>query len=312
MLSRVANSLFWLARYLERAENSARILAISHAYAQELRAVSHAAADQGWAEVRTLLGDLEEISATPPQIFWRLCFDDTLPTSVRSCITRARENARGIRDAISSEMWRELNVLHLRFEEEATMPRSESSQLELLQRARNVSHLFQGLRDNTMRREDEWHFLYLGQYLERAGMTARTVDGMFRHPALREAAEVGQSIDTLHLAATLRMCTGYETFVRAGHALSPDRVAEFLLLDARFPRSVEYGVQEVGNSLHALSGAPHDIFTSEAEQLCGRLLADLRFAAIDEIVEGGLHDFLLRVIHRTDQLGGAIIRMYFR
>lgn len=312
MLSRVANALFWLARYLERAENSARILAITHGYAQELRAVSHAAADQCWASVRHLMGDDAEAPGSGPDVFWRLCFDDEVPTSVRSCVIRARENARGIRDAISSEMWRELNVLFLRFEEEVEMPRSESAQLELLQRVRSVSHLFQGLRDNTMCRGDEWHFLCAGQNLERAGMTARTLDVMFQHPALQFAAQVGQSIDTVHLVATLRMCTAYETFVRAGHTPGPERVAEFLLLEARFPRSVEFGVQEVGKSLHALSGTPEEVFSNEAEQMCGRLVAELRFAAIDEIVDQGLHDYLLRVIYRLEQIGAAIVAMYFR
>lgn len=312
MLSRVANSLFWLARYLERAENSARVLAITHGYAQELRAVSHAAADLCWGEVGSLLGDQEGTSAVGVEVFWRFCFDDSIPVSLRNCVTRARENARGIRDAISSEMWRELNVLHLRLEEESDMPRSESAQLEMLQRVRNVSHLFQGLRDHTMQREDEWQFLTLGQYLERAGMTARTLDAMFRHPVLQAAAEAGQSIDTLHLVAALRMCTAYETFVRSGHNLEPERVAAFLLLEARFPRSVEFGVQEIGSSLHALSGTPQVIFSNEAEQLCGRLVAELRFAAIDEIMGQGLHEYLLRVVHQLDQIGTAVIRMYFR
>jgi len=312
MLSRVANALFWLARYLERAENSARILGITHGYAQELRAVSHAAADRCWEATRHLMGDDAEAPGGGTEIFWRLCFNDDVPTSVRSCVIRARENARGIRDAISSEMWRELNVLYLRFEEEAEMPRSEAAQLELLQRVRSVSHLFQGLRDNTMCRGDEWHFLCVGQNVERAGMTARTLDEMFEHPAIQAAAEVGQSIDTVHLVATLRMCTGYETFVRAGHTPGPERVAEFLLLEARFPRSVESCIQEVSNSLHALSGTPHDVFSNDAEQMCGRMVGELRFASIDEIVDDGLHEYLLRLIYRLEQIGAAIVHMYFR
>jgi uncharacterized alpha-E superfamily protein len=311
MLSRVANALFWLARYLERAENSARILAITHGYAQELRAVSHTAADQCWAMTRHLMGDDTEALGSGTEVFWRLCFDDTVPTSVRACVTRARENARGIRDAISSEMWREINVLFLRFSEEAEMPRSESAQLELLQRVRSVSHLFQGLRDNTMCRGDEWHFLCVGQYLERAGMTARTLDAMLNHPAIQVAAKLGQSIDTAHLVATLRMCTAYETFVRAGHMPGPESVEEFLLLEARFPRSVKFCVQEVGNSLHALSGTPLEIYSNDAEQMCGRLVAELRFVSISEIVDQGLHEYLLRLIGRLDQIGDAIVRMYF-
>src|SRR5262249_25368415 len=137
--------------------------------------------------------------------FWGLALDRRLETSLVSSITRARENARGIRDAIPSEVWEELNVLHLSLPEEAEAAPSETRELSLLERVRNVSHLLQGLRDNTMARGDEWHFLRLGNYLERAGMTARMLEAMVQHPALRDAAEARQSIDTLHLVATLRV-----------------------------------------------------------------------------------------------------------
>jgi uncharacterized alpha-E superfamily protein len=311
MLSRVAHSLFWLARHLERAEDSARFLAVTHSYAQELRGVSHAAAEQCWAVSELLLGG-EGGSGEGADAFRRLAFDARLSNSLLSCISRARQNASSIRDAITTEMWEELNVLHLRLQEEASAPRSETAELALLQRVINTSHLFQGLRDNTMARVDEWHFLCLGQLLERGDMMARTLDAMFSHPAVREAAETGHSIDTLHLAATLRACTAFEAFSRASPSLTPARVAEFLLLDARFPRSVEFCVQQAGNSLHALSGTSHDIFSNEAEQLCGRLVAELRFASIEEIVEQGLSPYLHRVLLTLSQVGRAISQQYFR
>jgi uncharacterized alpha-E superfamily protein len=231
--------------------------------------------------------------------------------SLIHCVARARENARGIRDAISSEMWEELNVLHLRMQEEASVPASPTSLLSLLQRIRTASHMFQGLRDNTMVRSDEWHFLCLGQYVERGDITARLLEAMFFHPALEAAEEAGQNIDTLHLVATLQCCTGFEAYTRTEPAVIPARVAEFLLLDARFPRSVEFCVQEVGHALHALSGTPQDIFSNDAEQQCGRLVAELRFAEIDEIMAEGFQPYLQRVIQKLVQIGFDIRQLYF-
>jgi uncharacterized alpha-E superfamily protein len=312
MLSRVANALFWLARYLERADASARFLAVTHSYAQELRSVSRAASDRCWIAARELLrmedgGAGAEAAAT----FWRLGLDRELAASVLTSVSRARENARGIRDAIPSEMWEELNVLFLRFQEEAAAPPSENRELSLLRETQNVSHLLLGVRDNLMVRGDEWHFLRLGQFLERADVSIRLLDGLSSHPALREAAEAGRSIDTLHLAAALRSFAGFEAFSRAGYHLTPEGVFGFLLLDGRFPRSIEGAIQEAGYSLHALSGTPHDIFSNDAEQICGRTLGELRFAAIKEIMAQDFRAYLGRLLGRVDRLGNAVVELYF-
>lgn len=311
MLSRVANALYWLGRYLERAENSARFLMVTHSYAQELRAVSREAADQCWTEARVLLSGDGDGPEDRVSIFRRLLFDEELPNSVLSSVNRARENARGIRDAIGSEMWEELNVLHMLLAQEATATPSEAADLSLLRRLLNSSHLFLGIRDNTMSRSDEWHFLRLGEYLERGGMTTRLVSTMFSHPAVLAAAERGQNLDSLHLAATLRTCTAFEAFSRTGHPLTAERVAEFLLLDNWFPRSVEFCVQEISASLHSLSGTRADVFTNDAEQLCGRLIAELRFAGIDEIMGEGLTAYLEDIRSKLDRLGQAISQEYF-
>jgi uncharacterized alpha-E superfamily protein len=311
MLSRVASSLYWLARYLERADISARFLGVTQSYAQELRSVSRAAGDRCWELARELLGTAGGEPEAPLATFWRLGMDPELGTSVLANVNQARENARGIRDALPSEMWEELNVLYLQLHEESAAPPSETWELSLLRKTQNVIHLLQGLRDNMMVRGDEWLFLRLGQSLERADMNLRLLEGMFSHPALRHAAEAGQSIDTLHLAATLRVFGGFEAFSRAGLSLTPDAVFGFLLLDARFPRSVEGAIQEAGNSLHALSGTPHDIYSCEAEQLCGRMLGELRFASIEEILQGGFQDYLVRLLGRTGQLGHAVAELYF-
>ncbi len=312
MLSRVANSLYWLARYLERAENGARFLACNHEYAQELRGVSHAAADAAWKVARELMAPELVDEETGPKTFHRLAYDETLPHSIISSVLRARENARGIRDAIPSEMWEELNMLFLLLREEAQASHSDSAELSLLVRMKNASLLFSGLRDNTMVREDEWHFLRLGHFLERADGTCRLLKVMYTHPAIETASESGQNIDLLHLATTLKMCTGREAYYRAGNLLETESVAEFLLLDALFPHSADYCVQEISNSLHALSGTAQDIFTNPAEQVVGRLVADLRFASIEEIMAAGFEDHLTGILSKLNQLARAISEQYFR
>ncbi len=312
MLSRVANSLFWMSRYLERAENTSRFLAVTHNYTQELRGVLHGATDHCWRVTGKLLA-----GETPPdeglgETFRCFAFDQETPASVISSVVRARENARGIRDAISTEMWEELNVLHMRLHEEAGSPPTEAGELSMLQRVRNASHLFQGLRDNTMVRGDEWHFMMLGQYVERADWTARVLEAMLSHPVLYAAAEAGHTIDTMHLVATLRSCTAFEAFARAERTVTVERAIEFLLLEARFARSVEFCVQEIGHSLHTLSGTPHDLFSNDAEQYSGRLVAELRFARIDEIIGRGIQGYLAELLGKLQQISSGIARQYFR
>jgi uncharacterized alpha-E superfamily protein len=311
MLSRVANSLFWLSRYLERAENTARFLAVTHGYAQDMRAISHAAGDQCWSVAYTLFAQAEPEGQSPAAILRRLSFDEELPNSLLWCVARCRENARGIRDGLSSEMWEELNVLYLFLQAEAEATASESGQLAVLQRVRSSSHLFQGLRDNTIQRRDEWHFLNLGQYLERGDLTTRIVGAMYSHPALVTAAELGHTIDTLHLVATLRSCTAFESFSRIGKVLNGGNVAEFLLLDNDLSRSTEFCIQQVSTSLHWLSGTPLDLFTNDAEQLSGRLVADLRYSDIEEVMAQGLPQFVGGVMGKITSLGQAITRQYF-
>jgi uncharacterized alpha-E superfamily protein len=309
MLSRVANSLFWLTRYVERAENTARFLAVTESYALEVGGVSRVAAEACWSAARAHFGLPPE--PRDPGNLRELILDPQLPNSVFASIGLARENARSIRDAIASEMWEGLNVLHLRLQEAAAAGIVSGGEQALLHRVQETSHLLQGLRDNTMVRADEWHFLRLGRFVERADNTLRLLDTMVGHPALQVASAAGQDIDTLHLAATLRACTAFEAFAREGQSLSLEGVTGFLLLDARFPRSVEFCVHECGQALHALSRTPPDLFSNDAEQLCGRLVAELRFASIEEVIARGLHDYLLRTLRSVAGLERAIGQEYF-
>jgi uncharacterized alpha-E superfamily protein len=311
MLSRVANALYWVGRYLERAEDSARFVAFTRHYTQELRGVFRDAADSCWVVSWNLIAPHEDPGPDVTDAYWRLIYDDTLPNSVFSSVRRARENARGIRDALSSEMWEALNVLYLQLQSSAAEPRLEAAGFGRYAQVRDASQLFQGMRETTLLRGDEWRFLCLGHHLERAQITVGILEQMFGHPVLNLAREAGYRIDSLHLATTLRTCTALEAFAREGHELSSDRVAEFLILEPRLPRSITYCIQEIERSLHALSNTALDQFTNEAEQLCGRLLAELRFVRIDEIRRNGLLEYLAGLKPRLDNLAAGIGRAYY-
>ncbi len=311
MLSRVASSLYWLGRYLERSECAGRFLWVTHGYAQELRGLSHLASDQCWQVAHRLILGEEAGEERRALTSHRIVFGSETPRSLISCVERARENARVVRDAIPSELWEELNILYLRMQGEQGQHPEEATQLSLLRRVLNMVHLYHGLRDSAMLRADEWLFLTLGGHVERGSMTPGMLGAMFQHPALQEVTAEGPVFDTMHLTAILRTCSGMEAFSRAGHSLSAAAVAGFLLLDSRFPRSVEFCVQEIGRNLHTLSGTPQDVFSSEAEQLSGRLLAELRFASIDEVMARGLTDYLDDIVLRQAQISAAVQGQYF-
>jgi uncharacterized alpha-E superfamily protein len=312
MLSRVASSLFWLARYAERADNTARFLAVTDGYARELQGLSHAAAEACWAVAAERFATAPGTELDPAALTLSdLMFNLEIPNSVLSSITVARENARSIRDAIAGAVWEALNVLYLQLVEEATLSVTATRQQALLQQVQETSLLLHGLCDHTMMRSDEWHFVHLGRFLERADNTIRVADTMFSHRALQVAAETGHNIDALHLATALRICAAAEAFARTAPLPSLDKVVAFLLLEARFPRSVAFCLQELERSLHALSRTPEGLYTNEAEQLSGRLLADLRFADVEEIIGQGLRAALVRMLGSVGAIGRAIEQEYF-
>jgi uncharacterized alpha-E superfamily protein len=310
MLSRVANSLFWSSRYTQRAEQLARLLSVTYNYGLELQGILPEASDACWEALATFVEI--DVPDEPEELIHRLAFDTTLPQSVLSCVIQSRENARSIRDSISSELWQSENMLFHKLSSAANATPDPSTELALLSETNLLFHTLHGLRDHTMSRGDEWHFMRLGRHLERASGTVRTVDFMFSHPALAMAEQAGISIDSVHLASTLRMCTGYETFSRRVHFLTPERVAEFLLVDTQFPQAAGFAIQEVASALHTLSTTPSDVPTNEAEQIAGRLLAEMRFIGIDEIFRRGLHDYLIDTLTNLNRLGLAIDFQYFR
>ncbi|MCU0315715.1 MAG: alpha-E domain-containing protein [Fimbriimonadaceae bacterium] len=309
MLSRVASALFWSSRYSERAEHTARVLRETFRYGQELAGLSAPAAMAIFEEA-ALLHDLKAYSS-PEELLSQLVYDPYLPTSVLSCIAMSRENARSIRESVSSEMWQTINVLYHRLTNSNRTTANAAEIQSTLWELNEVFHQLHGLRDHTMSRGEAYQFIRLGRYIERADLTLRLLDHMFHHPALVLAEDEGLVIHTIHLSSTLRMCTSLEAFSRDYTHLTPESIAEFLVLSPESPRAVLFAFDEIEAALHSLSRSPREVFTTEAEQLVGRIVGELRFSSADELIEVGYHETSERLLGKLNHLTALIALTYF-
>jgi len=304
MLSRVADSLYWMSRYLERAERTARLIDVNLALALE-----GASDDQGqrWERVCDALPmRLAEVPQDSSQLAHRLALDPTVAESMLSSVSRARDNARQVREQISAEMWEQINRLYWQVKQAAESDsglRRESD--DLFRLVSDGVYLFQGLADATMSHEEGWHYIQLGRFLERAQATALVLDIHAR--AFPDAtagpirpAEVGDWVTLLHV------CTAFEAYCRRHTAaLDARRIIEFILLDASFPRSIRFAVEQVEASLRVLTRLSGRMAGGRPERLAGRLRATLNYAVVDEIVAESLHQFLHGVRKSCGQIHTA-------
>ena len=308
MLSRVADSLFWMSRYLERAEHTARLLDVQ--LNLMLEQVPDASGGRWMHLLRSLNIRKEVEPEAVPEIPRSLTFDAKNDSSIVACVTAARENARQVREQISSEMWEQLNELYLQ------MLRARNDDLWLAEphqffhAVKQGAHLFQGITDSTMNHGEGWHFIQLGRFLERMGATAALIDahfGAFPGPAAREV----RSREYLEWVGLLKSCTAFEAYCKVYSAdLRPDRVAEFLLLNSDFPRSVRFAAETIQTCLSGLSEFTRTSKSGRANRLAGRLRAALSFDQIDEIIGDDLHHYLDDIQRQGAQIHTAIHQLY--
>lgn len=348
MLSRIAESLYWIGRYVERAEDTARITDVNYHHTLEMGALADAQERRRrhWEALVRIVGDRERFEAfyteaneeTVPHF---LIFDGANPHSVVSCISRARENARMMRHQIASEMWEILNrfYLDLQYKREVDeAPVGAENAHQFYRWVIEFSHLFQGIADSTMPREEGWYFLQAGKFLERAEKTARALDVKYHLLAADAAAGPPEGIggvsdgipgDSHQWLAVLRSMSAYEAYHKIYRsAVRPRGVIELLTLSAIFPRSIRFAVGEVAASLAqiaalqgglsadaALGVQPGMFFTpglgSEAERAVGRLRGTLAYQRVDEVFDGGLREYLLTVQRQCFQIGELIEGQYF-
>ena len=311
MLSRIADALYWIARYMERAEDTARILDVNY---YTLLEGAGGANGVGWEPLVTLTGERERFfarheEATARAVFSFLGLDVENPSSIVQCVALARENARTIRDRISREMWEALNGLYLDVTRLDVDEVLAAGPHDFCTQVKAGAHRFLGVTDATFPRDDGWHFLAAGQALERAGMTARIVDVQYQWLAPDGATP---DTDNHRWMAMLESVAAYEFYRRTYHTrIEPARVAELLVLHPHHPRSIRCSVATLREALRAIGGAGPDDYASEAERLTGRLHDGLKYDRIEDLFARGLHAFLADVLRTCRAIGEQLARTYF-
>lgn len=341
MLSRTADHLFWMSRYMERAENTARMLDVN--YQTSLLPQSADAAEKGWRgllSISELTGDFAQRygEVTARSVMDYMVSDASNPSSIRSCLMAARENARAVRGTLTTEVWETQNQTWLEFQRlianDADFQKDPSALFEWV---KFRSHLSRGVTVGTMLQDEAFHFLRIGSFLERADNTARLLDVKFHAMTSEEAVSGGgQSqvqganglsnlngsgnggsngngngngkdveYDFYHWSAILRSVSGFEVYRKAyRNVIRPEKVAELLILRPDMPRSLAACVQEVETNLIRVANEQ----SSDTLRRAGRLRADLQFGRIDEILATGLHAYLTQFLERINTLGGGISR----
>lgn len=313
MLSRVAHSLYWMSRYIERAENIARLLEVNLQFLLDFQGLNDTSLKDHWDSIILSTGEEKLFAehyktATSRTVTEFLAFDLRHPSSILACVFAARENARMIRDQISAEMWETLNELHLYLKSQNTTDVWAGGPHEFFARIKQASHLFQGLTGATYSRSEGWEFIQFGKYLERADKTTRILDVKY-HILLPSAADVGGAVDTAQWQAVLRSASALEAYRRAHvSAILPWKAAEFLIFSDSFPRSLHYCVAQIDDFLRRILNETGARPKSEAARAARRLLADLQSLSIAEIIDQGLHEFIQQVQCSLDRISEEVVQ----
>ncbi|WP_395823602.1 alpha-E domain-containing protein [Collimonas sp.] len=330
MLSRTADHLFWMSRYTDRAENTARMLDVHVQTGLLPQSVEDA--EKGW---RAILGISELQQAfdkkykllTQKDVIDFMVRDPGNASSIASCLKQARENARAVRGALTTEAWEIQNATWIKMQGYLQTDALEQNPSEFFEWVKHRSHLSRGVTIGTMLKDEAFHFIRLGTFLERADNTARTIDVKFhgakegqaytkngqqqtqskeqQHAEERKDAIAEPQVDFYYWAAILRSVSGFEIYRKVYRdVITPARVADLLILRPDMPRSLLACMEQVvGNLKHVRN----DI-SSDTERFAGKLHADLKFSNLDEILDAGLHDYLTRFFERVFELGNRISR----
>jgi uncharacterized alpha-E superfamily protein len=311
MLSRTADHLFWMSRYTERAENTARMLDVN--YQTSLLPQSAAVAELGWQGLLSISELLPAYTArhgdvTPRAVMEFMVKDENNPSSIVSCLRAARENARAVRGTLTTEVWETQNQTWLEVNRMLASGEFERDPGVFFEWVKFRSHLSRGVTVGTMLMDEALHFMRLGTFLERADNTARLVDVKFhavQSDFFGAATLQDQEYDFYHWSAILRSVSGFEVYRKVYRdVIRPERVAELLVLRPDMPRSLHASMNEVVANLRMVAGDD----ASDTLRHAGRLRAELQYASIEEILANGLHAFLTQFLDRVNALGGRISR----
>lgn len=304
MLSRVADSLYWMARYLERAEHSARVLAV------KLEAMLDQTPDdaaEAWIRVTGALAwpMTGDVKGSPIEIAQQLTLDKAHASSIMTSVGQARDNARQVRELISTEMWAQINRQYLRLNARDTALTWTAQPVPFLRRVADDLLLFAGITDSTMRHGEGWHFIQLGRYIERAQLISRLLDLHFGSlpPDVPHHVRAPRYFEWITL---LKQATAFEAYCKVYTAdIEPAKIAEFLIFDPEFPHSIRFAVDRVQQELGFLGPGAAAGRRAQAERLAGRLKASLDYGQVDELMAGDIDGFLRSVQASCKQIHQA-------
>jgi uncharacterized alpha-E superfamily protein len=309
MLSRVADSLYWMTRYLERAEHTARLIDVNLTLMLDESPLS---ADRRWQRVLMGLGN-------PPDFVWNgdadalanlITFDASNPCSIRSCIMLARENARQVREQISSEQWQQLNRLYHEVTRSYSGNMTDTQPSEFLQAVITGSHLFQGVTDSTMNHGEGWRFIQLGMYLERASATLVLLS-VYTQEFWSQPDGNMEGNEYLEWIGLLRSCTAFEAYRKVyTNDVNPERILEFLLLNEENPHAVRHAIDCVQAALEAIQGEAGKRRAAPLRRIAGRLQAALQFGQVPEIIEQGVGTYLKDILRQCEEIHTNIYQIY--
>ena len=322
MLSRVADSLYWMSRYLERAEHTTRLLDVN---LNLMLDESPASAERRWVRVLQALSNPKDVKwkGDPYELVRTLTFDTESKSSILSLLISARENSRHVREQISTEQWHRLNSLYLqvtrpelqRRQEAGTMAMEPEQPTEFLTSVMEAVHQFQGVSDSTMSHGEGWQFIQVGRYIERASATAALIEAyhqdLWGDPAREGHVERLDGNEYLDWMGLLRSATAFEAYCKVYTAdLTPERILEFLLLDEDFPHSLRFSIDSLQ---HALGAIQHESGKSRAEpvrKLAGRLQGSLSYSGVEEILEGDIIAYLRQIQIQCREIHNTIYELY--
>lgn len=315
MLSRVADSLYWMSRYLERAEHTVRLIDVNMGLMlDEAGTMANPGQERRWNRVLICLG-------RPVEIAWNgdfyeltrdLTFNNKSHASIANCIGNARENARQVRDELSSEQWQHLNRLYHNTMAAQREIHSHNALTSFLPTVVTDLHLFQGVTDSTMSHGEGWQFIQLGRFIERSATTIRLLD-VYHRETLNSPGISSAGYEFLEGAGMLRCCSAFEAYCNAYTAdFTPERITEFLLLNADFPHSVRYSVDCVRSALMAI-GAKNGLHISdELVRVSGRLQAALSFVDISDVLSQDIGEYLSSILQLCRQVHERVFRLYIQ
>jgi uncharacterized alpha-E superfamily protein len=317
MLSRDADAMYWMSRYIERAEHVARLLLVNGNLLIDVGDLAPALQERQWLSVINILRLDENDKALAgtgsmgARVAAHMTFNSANPSSLISCVSRARENARSIRENISAEMWETLNSLYWSIRADEARARFEESHEDFYRSIMAGSMLFQGLTDQTMSHDQRWLFTQVAKYLERIDVTCRVIETKFH--ILKGAETILETaLRNIHWMAVLRSCCSIEAF-RRNHLgeMDPLRVAAFLILERSFPRSIRFSVDRAADAVAAIHASVDPNAVDPAERVLGRLNAQLEYAEMAEILNEGLPNYLQRIQASVAEAALAVQKAYF-